>query len=105
MIKLYSSNGELKQIAENNDLMFHYHNFSTLEELDNILKENVGKTIYGSNLKDITIEGIVIRSWSKWFIPYSSTVGDMIGFAIYPSIDLGLNYIIGITNGNWKKTI
>lgn len=103
MIDFYNSKDELKQILEKSDLIFRYYDFSSLEELDNKMNENIGKIIYGSNPKEITIEGITIKPWSKWFIPYSNPNGDMICFAVYPDTDLGFNYVIGKNNGAWKK--
>lgn len=110
MLELKDKNNNLRKLAEREDLdkkedSKKYATFSTLTELEEILSGNYNRMFVGSNSKDITINGIMIYAWSKWFIPSVNVTGDMTGFVIYPNTGgytSNVFFILGHTSGGWN---
>lgn len=110
MLELIDKNGSLRKLAEREDLdkkedSKKYATFSTLTELEETLSGNYNRMFVGSNSENITINGIMIHKWSKWFIPQVNVTGDMVGFVIYPNTNgyaSNVFFILGHTSGGWN---
>lgn len=103
MLTKFDKNGnEVKLVEEKDTKDFMKGNFleiHSLTELENYITTHLGRTLNFYNTDTITIGGVNITAWHRWFIPFASNP-DMFIIVVYP--DASRFYIIGRINGSWR---